>query len=88
MTIGTDTVVDISYNPERVSLNVWDITSSHTIQSVIEDDGLLSVSVHIDSQDKQLFSVPLVSDEEYHIVVSDASVWLWSSAEPLAIQRL
>lgn len=89
LAVGNDVVVDLSYDTESVSVDVWNIVSQQEILSVIEDDGFVSISLRVViSQDAPLFSLPLISDEEYHIVVSDASVWLWWTMESLAIQRL
>jgi len=80
--------IDISYNPERISLDLEGIQSVHKIESVVENDWEVMVSLSLDSDDTTLFTIPMISDEEYHIVVSDASVVSLWLEESLAIQRL
>lgn len=88
MDVWSKLSIDISYNPERVSLDLASIQSAHKIDAVVENDGEVMISLSLDSSDELLFAIPIVSDEEYHIVVSDASTLSVGSEQPLAIQRL
>lgn len=83
--LSTDTSLDIvvGYNPDRVSLNMDALQSTH----VIVDSTVSPWSVQFTfvlGEDEQLFMLPFVSDEEYHILVSSA-VLAW---EFIAIQRI
>lgn len=78
----------ISYNPERVSVDMSTFVSSHEIISLVDDGSLVSVVVRIVDPNLDLFSLWFMSDEEYHIVVSDAWVVRDGVVESVAIQRL
>jgi len=88
LSIGDEVSLSISYNPERVSVDMSTFTSSHEIVSVTEDGSLVSVVLRVVDPSVDLLSVWFVSDEEYHIVVSDAWVLRNNTIEPLEIQRL
>jgi len=85
---GTQLSIWISYNPDRVSVDVSTFVSSHEIISLIEDVWMVSVVVDIVDPTIELFRLWFVSDEEYHIVVSEAWVLRGDITESVAIQRL
>lgn len=78
----------ISYNPDRVSIDMSTFVSAHEIVSVVDDWSLVSVVVRITDPGIDLFTVWFVSDEEYHIVMSEAWILRNGIVEPIAIQRL
>ncbi len=85
---GDEVSLSISYNPDRVSIDMSTFVSSHEIVSVDDDGSYISVVARLVDPTMDLFTVWFVSDEEYHIVVSEAWVSHNDIIEPLAIQRL
>lgn len=88
LSAGEQVLLSVSYNPDRVSLDMSTFVSSHDIVSVDDDWSLMEVVVRVVDPTIDLFSVWFMSDEEYHIVVSEAWVLRDDIIEPLAIQRL
>lgn len=88
LSAGEQVFLSVSYNPDRVSLDMSTFVSSHDIVSVDDDWSLMEVVVRVVDPTIDLFSVWFTSDEEYHIVVSEAWVLRDDIIEPLAIQRL
>jgi len=86
--VGDQVSLSISYNPDRVSVDMSTFVSSHKIVSLDDDGSLVSVVLRVIDPTVELLSVWFVSDEEYHIVLSEAWVFRDGSIEPLAIQRL
>jgi len=73
----------VSYNPDRVTLSLDDMLSSHTVLAREVDEGYLSLRFDLGS-DETVVRLPFVSDPEYHIVIADA----WLDSERIAIQRV
>jgi hypothetical protein len=88
LSAGEEVSLSVSYNPDRVSLDMSTFVSSHDILDVQDDGSFISVIVRVVDPAVDLFSVWFISDEEYHIVVSDAWVLRNDAIESLAIQRL
>lgn len=88
LSAGDQLSISISYNPDRVSVDMSTFVSSHEIVSVDDDGSYVSVVVRLVDPTVDLFTVWFVSDEEYHIVMSEAWVLRDNTIEPLAIQRL
>lgn len=80
--------VSLSYNPDRVSVDMESFVSSHEIVSLDDDGWVVSIVLRVVTLPESLFSVWFVSDEEYHIVVSESSMSRDGQMTSLAIQRL
>jgi hypothetical protein len=73
----------VSYNPDRVILDMDALSISHTLVRTVSNVGELLLTVVLNGPEN-IFSIPFVSDPEYHILVSDVSL----SGESVAIQRI
>lgn len=88
VSLGSQVSISVSYNPDRVSVDMSTFVSSQEIVSVVNDSSLTEVVLRVVDPNVDLFAVWFVSDEEYHIIVSEAWVLRNDTIEPLAIQRL
>lgn len=88
VSLDSQVSISVSYNPDRVSVDMSTFVSSQEIVSVVNDSSLTEVILRVVDPNVDLFAVWFVSDEEYHIIVSEAWVLRNDTIEPLAIQRL
>lgn len=88
VSLGSQVSISVSYNPDRVSVDMSTFVSSQEIVSVVNDSSLTEVILRVVDPTVDLFTVWFVSDEEYHIIVSEAWVLRNDTIESLAIQRL